>query len=91
MFDPMSGRLSYESSATGAVPMAAVHRGAADQTGPVILTVLTGASSNESGEVMLAPADREALSSGRLYLAVGTKAQPEQVSRAQMALGKSKQ
>ena len=88
VFDPMSGRLSYESSADGAVPTAAVHRGGADQTGPAVVTVLTGASSNESGDVTLLPVDREALASGRLYLAVRAKAQPEQELRAQIVVGK---
>ena len=88
VFDPMSGRLSYESNAAGVVPTAAVHRGAADETGPAVLTVLTGASSNESGDVTLLPVDREALASGRLYLAVRAKAQPEQELRAQIVVGK---
>ena len=88
VFDPMSGRLSYESSADGAVPTAAVHRGGADQTGPAVVTVLTGASSNASGHVTLLPVDREALASGRLYLAVRAKAQPEQELRAQIVVGK---
>jgi Asp-tRNA(Asn)/Glu-tRNA(Gln) amidotransferase A subunit family amidase len=88
VFDPMSGRLLYESTAASPVLTAAVHRGAADQTGPAVVTVLTGASSNESGDVTLLPVDREALASGRLYLAVRAKAKPDQVLRAQMVVGK---
>jgi amidase len=81
-FDPITGRLSYDVSApaarTGAVAVA-VHRGAKDQNGPVILNVLNGSAS--TGDAVLQPVDREALARGNLYLAVrSTKGE----SRAQL-------
>ena len=80
-FDPITGRLSYDVSAAaraGAV-VVAVHRGAKDQNGPVILNVLNGSAS--TGDAVLQPVDREALARGDLYLAVrSTKGE----SRAQL-------
>jgi amidase len=69
-FDPITGRLSYDVSAAaraGAVAVA-VHRGAKDQNGPVILNVLNGSAS--TGDAVVQPVDREALARGDLYLAV---------------------
>ena len=70
-FDPVTGRLSYDVSATsaraGAVSVA-IHRAAKDHNGPVILSVLNGSAS--TGDVALQPIDREALARGDLYLGV---------------------
>ena len=70
-FDPVTGRLSYDVSATsaraGAVSVA-IHRAAKDHNGPVILSVLNGSAS--TGDVVLQPIDREALARGDLYLGV---------------------
>jgi hypothetical protein len=78
-FNPMTGRLSYEaisnSPRTDAVA-AAVHRGAEGKTGPVILAIRLPipAGATQTGEVVLSPADREALEKGELYLAVRSPA-----------------
>jgi amidase len=70
-FDPVTGRLSYDVSATppraGAVAVA-VHRAPKDRSGPVIFSVLNGSAS--TGDVVLQAIDREALARGDLYLGV---------------------
>jgi Asp-tRNA(Asn)/Glu-tRNA(Gln) amidotransferase A subunit family amidase len=79
VFDPSTGRLSYEAISNGPTGTlaAAVHRGAEGKTGPVILPILlptpTGATPT-AGEAVLLPGDREALEKGELYLAIRSDA-----------------
>jgi hypothetical protein len=75
-FDRTTGRLSYEVSSLDprAEPMtAAIHRGAAGQSGPVIMTILSGPVPR-TGEIVLQPDDRQALENGGIYLATRTAA-----------------
>ena len=66
-----SGRLSFEASpaaaGSGAIA-AAVHRFVEGANGPVILTVFNGSAA--SGDAVLQPSDREALTRGELYVGV---------------------
>jgi hypothetical protein len=69
-FDPITGRLSYEtSSATPHVgaAVAAVHRGGEGARGPIILTI-AGGSIARTGDAVLQPADQRALQKGELYV-----------------------
>jgi hypothetical protein len=87
-FDRLTGRLRYQVSATGLGPdvtaVAALHRGAAGQNGPVISRLMDGVSG--SGELDLAPVDREALREGRLYLEMIASGRSTARLRTQIAL-----
>jgi amidase len=86
-FDPLTGRLGYHVSTMGLRPdvtaVVSLHRGAAGQNGPVITMLMDGV--NGAGEVVLAPADREALREGRLYLEAIASGRPTAPLRTQVA------
>jgi Asp-tRNA(Asn)/Glu-tRNA(Gln) amidotransferase A subunit family amidase len=71
LFDPVTGRLSYDASSMLTSVFAAVHRGASGKRGPVVMPVRGGRAS--TGDVQLQTADREALARGDLYLAVPSR------------------
>jgi hypothetical protein len=69
-FDPITGRLSYETSSPNphaGTATAAVHRGGEGARGPIILTI-AGGSIARTGDVVLQPADQRALQKGELYV-----------------------
>jgi len=67
-FDRTTGRLGYQLTGPGS-GVATLHRGALDRSGPVLFRLTERGSG--SGEVVLAPADIEALGAGGLYLEFG--------------------
>ncbi|HEX3645160.1 MAG TPA: amidase family protein [Vicinamibacterales bacterium] len=77
-FDPVVGTLAWDAASTTPL-VASVHRG---RQGPALATLMTNKASEAAGIVRLVPADRDALRSGGLFLAVRTMATPEQVERA---------
>ena len=64
VFDATTGRLAYEAAIAGPsadVVGAAIHRGAEGETGSVVVGVLNAGGRSGSGDMILLPADREAL------------------------------
>lgn len=89
-FDRVLGRLRYQIRVKGAVAgdllLAAIHRGAAGENGPVLHRVLESGALAESGVLPLSPRDRVDLAEGRLYLQIYTRAHPTGALRAQLRL-----
>jgi hypothetical protein len=77
-FDPVAGSLAWD--ATSIRPLvASVHRG---RQGPALATLMTNKASEAAGIVKLSAADRDALRTNGLFLAVRTMEAPRQVERA---------
>lgn len=85
-FDPASSRLTYQVTTTGlgADPIAAIHRGGSDASGPAVLRLADGAKT--TGELLLRPSERAALEAGHLYLEVFDRQVPAVRLRSAIAL-----
>jgi amidase len=77
-FDPSAGTLSWDGVATRPL-VASLHRG---RSGPVLATLITDRASDAAGQVVLLPADRDALRANGLFLAVRKMEAPRQIERA---------
>jgi Asp-tRNA(Asn)/Glu-tRNA(Gln) amidotransferase A subunit family amidase len=82
-YDPSAGTLSWDAVATKPL-VASLHRGS---SGPALATLMTDRASEDSGQVVLVPADRAALRANGLFLAVRTMEAPRQVQRAPLKVG----
>lgn len=80
IYDVTTSRFEYAFAAPAGVVGAALHRGGANENGPVIARL-----SEPSGDLKLSAVDRDALETGRLYLEVVTKGRPAG-DRAQLRL-----
>jgi len=77
-FDPIAGTLAWDAASTTPL-VASVHRGG---QGPALATLMNNKASEAAGIVTLVPADRAALQTNGLFLAVRTMAAPQHVDRA---------
>ena len=77
-FDPPAGLLSWDAVSTRPL-VASLHRG---QAGPALATLMTDGASEAAGQVILLPADRDALRANGLFIAVRTMEAPRHVERA---------
>jgi Asp-tRNA(Asn)/Glu-tRNA(Gln) amidotransferase A subunit family amidase len=86
--DRVMGRLRYQVSVTGIAPgdllSAAIHRGEAGKTGPVLYRLLVPGALSGRGTLALTPRDRVELADGKLYLQIYTRAQPLGALRGQL-------
>ena len=90
VFDVVRSELRYEISVTGVsadeLMFAHMHRGAADENGPVLYQVMGRGAATSAGKLILSGRDRRDLEAGRLYLNIHSSAHPAGELRAQLEL-----
>ena len=79
-FDTPTGALTYDVTVSGVdaadIHGVTLHRGQADEVGPILYRLAAPGEPTVTGTVMLKAGERDALLAGRLYVSLYTRADP---------------